>query len=312
MMIHFIRPYWLFLLMPAIIYLSWVLYSSRQSNPWLKVCDPHLLPALLQPGSHSSRRFFHLSLFLLFVISIVALAGPAWHKTRLPIYRDIASVMLVLDLSSNMQLTDLQPDRLSRAKFKIRDLINSAPNTQMGLVVFSGEAFTAAPLSQDASTLNAMLDELQPDMMPVRGSDVSSGLTQAVDLLKQTGTSHATVLLITGTEPDSASWSAARAIMQSGNHLSVLAMIEPNNASQSVINSLSNLAKAGGGSLNVFTPGTSDIQAIISSISAKEFIKDENVEDAYVWQDAGPWLCLLLIPFALVILREKNRHEKKI
>jgi len=292
-------------------YLSWVIYTARQSNPWLKVCDAHLLPALLQSGSRSSRRFFHVSLFFLFVISIIALAGPAWHKAKLPIYRDIASVMLVLDLSSNMQATDIKPDRLSRAKFKIRDLINSAPNTQMGLVVFSGEAFVAAPLSQDASTLNAMLDELQPDMMPVRGANISSGLTQAVDLLKQTGTNHATVLLITGTEPDSASWSAARAIMQSGNRLAVLAMIEPNTSSQSVINSLSHLAKAGGGSLNLFNSGTSDIQAITSRVSAREFVKDENAEDAYVWQDAGPWLCLLLIPFALVVLREGNRYEKQ-
>ena len=65
--------------------------------------------------------------------------------------------MLVLDLSPAMLTTDLKPDRLTRAKFKIRDLINATQNTQMGLVVFTGEAFVASPLSQDANTLNAML-----------------------------------------------------------------------------------------------------------------------------------------------------------
>lgn len=305
MMIHFLRPFWLLTLVPAVLYLLWVIYSSRQNNPWRAICDPHLLPALLQQNRSTSHFIFHTSLFLFFTIAIFALAGPAWKKTNLPVYRDLTSLMLVLDLSPAMEANDLKPDRLSRAKFKIRDLINAAQNSQMGLVVFSGEAFVASPLSQDVNTLTAMLDELNPQMMPTSGSDIGEGLDQALTLLKQTVIAHNNLLLITASEPTAKSWIAAKAIRAAGNQLNILAMLEQSAATQATITSLQQLATVGGGSLYLFKPDATDIHHILRNNNATQAIKDQNVESADLWQDAGPWFCLLLIPLALLILREK-------
>lgn len=311
-MIHFIRPMWLFALIPAMVYLIWLSLSRQQHNPWKQVCDPHLLPVLLIPGSSTSRKFLNGCLFLLFGLAIFALAGPTWKKTQLPIYRDISSIMLVLDLSQNMLNIEIKPDRLTRAKYKIRDLINSSANTQMGLVTFSGEAFVAAPLSQDANTLSEMIDELSPGIMPVKGADIGAGLTEGLKLLKQTAVSHSTVLLITGSEPSASSYSAAKAIVESGNQLSILAMVERNQANQALLNSLQQLANTGGGSLYLFTPSSADIQAILRQTQIRQVVKDEQVNNATLWLDAGPWFCLMLIPFALAVLREKGRYEKSI
>lgn len=310
MMPYFIRPFWLYLLIPALLYFIGVMFASRQTNPWKKVCDAHLLPALIQASPTISRRIFHTTLFLFFVTSIFALSGPAWKKTQLPIYRDVSSIMLVLDLSPAMQLDDLKPDRLSRAKFKIRDLINAAQNTQMGLVVFTNEAFVASPLSKDANTLDALLDELNPQMMPVAGSDMSQGLTQGLTLLKQAGVANGNLLLITASEPSAASWAAAKSIAQVGGHLNVLAMVDSNATTKDIISQLRQLATMGDGSFYLFTPDSTDIQNILTSNQSHHAIKDENIENAYVWQDAGPWFCLLLIPLALLVLREKVRYEK--
>jgi Ca-activated chloride channel homolog len=310
MMIHFIRPLWLLTLIPALLYLVWVIYSYRQNNPWKNVCDSHLLPALLQASAHKSKLLYNTALLLLFTISIFALAGPAWNKAKLPVYRDVSSLMLILDLSTAMQDIDLKPDRLTRAKFKIRDLINAAQNTQMGLVVFTEEAFVASPLSQDANTLNALLDELNPQMMPVAGSDSGAGLNQALALIKQSAAGPSNLLLITASGPTAASWNIAKNISQSGHHLNVLAMLESNASTQATITKLQQLAQAGGGSFYLFTPDVTDIQQILTNHATKQALKDDKVENAYLWQDAGPWFCLLLIPLALVVLREKVQHEK--
>ncbi len=311
-MMHFIRPIWLFMLIPAILYLVWVIYSYRQNNPWKRICDPHLLPALLQSSPYKSINLFNITLFLFFTISIFALAGPSWKKAKLPIYRDVSSIMLVLDLSTAMQSIDLQPDRLTRAKLKIRDLINSARNTQMGLVVFTEEAFVASPLSQDANTLNALLDELYPQMMPVSGVDIGKGLAQGLILLKQAAVGSSNLLLITSSEPTAYSFSVAKSISTSGNHLNILGMFESNPGTQATISKLQELATVGGGSFSLFSPDSTDIQKILSSNNTKQFMKDQKIENAYLWQDAGPWFCLLLIPFALIVLREKVRHDKKL
>lgn len=309
-MIHFIRPYWLCMLLPALFYLLWIVYSYRQNNPWKNVCDTHLLPALLQNSPYSSQRIFYVTLFLLYAICIFALAGPAWKKAELPVYREASSLMLVLDLSPSMLNTDLKPDRLTRAKYKIRDLINTGQNIQMGLVVFTEEAFTASPLSQDANTLNALLDELNPAMMPLAGADSGQGLTQGYQLLKQAGVAHGNLLLVTASDPTSNSWNAAKAIADGGGRLNVLAMLDNNTANQTTIANLQQLAKTGGGKFYLFTADTTDIQNILNSANTRQIINSQHQESAYVWQDAGPWFCLLLIPIALLVLRENKQHEK--
>lgn len=309
-MIHFIRPYWLYMLLPAFLYLVWVIYSFRQYNPWKNVCDPHLLTALVQTSPYKSKNMFYVTLFLFYTICIFALAGPAYKKTQLPVYRDVNSMMLVLDLSAAMNEVDLKPDRLTRAKYKIRDLIHSAQNMQMGLVVFTGEAFTASPLSQDANTLDALLEELNPQIMPISGSDSGQGLTEGYKLLKQAGASQGSVLLITASNPTDSSWSIAKTIAEQGGRLNVLAMLENNANTQITLTHLQQLAKTGNGNFYLFTANADDIQNILAAVGAKQVVSTENVENAYLWSDAGPWLCLWLIPIALWILRENMRHAK--
>lgn len=305
MIIHFIRPFWLLALIPALFYFAWIIFSTRQKNPWLKICDPHLLPKLVQENKIKSHRFFYSVLLFFFFIAIFALAGPSWQKTKLPVYRDINSTMLVLDLSPAMLTNDLTPERLSRAKFKIRDLITSGQNTQMGLVVFSGEAFVASPLAQDANTLNGIMDDLHPQIMPLSGSDIGQGLTEALALLKQSDVQNSSVLLITCSEPTASSWTAAKALREAGYQLNILAMLPSNSDTKAAISALKELAKIGGGFFYLFTPDATDIQNILLNITGNQTIKDQNVEDAKFWRDAGPWLCLLLIPLVLLILREK-------
>lgn len=311
MMIHFIRPDWLWLLIPAFIYLMWVIFNYRQNNPWKKACDPHLLKVLSQSSTSKSNRMGNLSMICLFSIAIFALAGPAWTKSKLPVYQEISSIMLVLDLSSAMQATDIKPDRLMRAKLKIRDLITAAQNTQMGLVVFTDEAFIASPLSQDANTLSEMLEELSPQMMPLAGSDIGQGLSQSLALLRQASVNQGNILLITASDPSAASWEMAKTIAQSGHQLSILAMLESSATTQATISKLQQLAKMGNGQFYLFTAQSSDIRDILN-FKNKEAVKNDNLENALVWQDQGPWFCLLLIPFALIVIREKIQHEKSL
>lgn len=306
MMIHFIRPHWFLVLLPAILYLAWVIYSTRQNNPWRKICDPHLLPALLEQSQNASRRIFYVFLFLFFIIAIFALAGPSWKKVELPVFRELHSTMLMLDLSPEMQATDLNPTRLARAKYKIRDLISASQNTQMGLVVFSSEAFVASPLSQDANTLRTLLDELNPQMMPISGSDMGQGLNQALSLLKQSLVRHSNLLLITASEPTANSWTTAKAIREAGNQLNILAVLQQNADTQKTINALKQLAEVGGGALYLFTSDDTDIKNILNNNNKTQAFKDQNVENTNLWQDAGPWFCLLLIPLGLMLLREKG------
>jgi Ca-activated chloride channel family protein len=107
------------------------------------------------------RRHLPPVLFLLGATALVAgLAGPILD---LAVARNDASVMLVIDTSGSMAATDVQPTRMDAARAAANSLLDQLPgNARVGLVSFSGNAILAAPISDNRTTVQAALDNLQP------------------------------------------------------------------------------------------------------------------------------------------------------
>ena len=136
-----------------------------------RVCDPALLPFVLETSRAAVGRWLAPLVTIGGCFLIVALAGPAWERAPQPTFRDETPMVLVLDLSASMYADDLSPDRISRVRFKLADLLKDRDAGRAGataLVVFAGEAFTVTPLTDDTDTILAMLPALEPDLMPVK------------------------------------------------------------------------------------------------------------------------------------------------
>jgi Ca-activated chloride channel family protein len=56
------------------------------------------------------------------------------------IRRQGLDVMIALDVSKSMLATDIQPNRLEKAKLLVNRLIDKLENDQIGLVLFAGRA----------------------------------------------------------------------------------------------------------------------------------------------------------------------------
>ncbi len=95
---HFLRPEFLWLLVPLVILLGLTLRRSN-SGDWQSQVDNELLPYLLD-GAADSPRYGKLGLlFLTGVLAISALAGPAWRELPQPLFRNQSGIVLALDLS---------------------------------------------------------------------------------------------------------------------------------------------------------------------------------------------------------------------
>src|SRR5580704_5495960 len=166
---HFLRPWWLLAVIPllGLVILSW--RQTPQLHAWSDVCDSHLLEHLLQKKGQNKRIASLSFLFLSILLMILSLAGPAWYKLPVPTYKSIEPRVLVLDMSPNMMATDLTPNRLSRAKFKLHYLFTRKNEGQFGLIVYTGEPFVVSPLTNDGKTIASLLSMLTPDIMPVGG-----------------------------------------------------------------------------------------------------------------------------------------------
>jgi Ca-activated chloride channel family protein len=294
MIFHFLRSWWLlaFFLQG---FLLWLLCRpSPVKNPWSKVCDRHLLAFLLQAKRDVRRGFFNGFLMLSLFFMIIALAGPSWTRMPQPSYQDKQARVVVLDMSQSMSANDLQPDRLSRAKFKLHDLFQHQGQGQFALVVYTAEPFVVSPLTDDGQTIDALLSSLTQDIMPVQGQHLSSALQEAATLIQQAGFHDGQILVLSGSAPSEEDIVTAKHLAQKGMVTSVLPVSGlPEDAAFAA------LAKAGQGHVMSFQDSSDDIEQWLSlSHRNGHYVSSEN-DDIPLWRDEGRWF---LIPALLFLL----------
>lgn len=315
---HFLRPDWFWLLLPLGMLLVWLWRAQLRSRSWQSVCDPQLLPYLLL-GRSQRRRNWPLYLILLAVLlAVTALAGPAWERQPQPLFRQQSALVLLLDLSASMYATDLKPNRLVRARLKIADILQQRREGQTALVVFAGDAFTVTPLTDDSKTIRALLDSLEPGLMPIFGSRPELALERGGQLLQQAGLAAGELLLLSDEDQPEAALAAAEELRQAGYRLSVLGVgtaagapiplaeggFFKDEAGQLVLPQLKSaalkrLARAGGGEYQTIRVDERDIRQLLSN-PLRERLAGERQQSTQLgdrWREAGVWL---LWPLALL------------
>ncbi len=316
---HFLRPGWLWLL-PLVILIPWLWRRLRRpSGDWARVCDPHLLKWLsVGSGSASRGKPGPVLAGLGLLIGILALAGPSWVKLPDASFTARDARVIALDLSNSMLAGDIRPDRLTQARYRLADLLNETSEGQVGMVAFAGDAFVVSPLTSDMNTIANLLPALQPDIIPVSGSRADLALELSATLLERAGIALGEVLLVTDSA-DGRAAAAARQLRDRGILVSVMAVGTSegapiprgggfllDNAGSVVIarvdsESLRTVAAAGGGRFSALNTAGNQLEPWLERDSKAFERRDDALEER--WQDAGPWLVLLLIPILLTGFR---------
>jgi Ca-activated chloride channel family protein len=319
---HFIRPVWLWGL-PVVIALWLLLRNQGSGQQWSSHIPKEMLAALkISASQHST--LWKWSLLFLCLGAVTAAAGPTWDKQTAPIVQNQSALVLVLDLSPSMLAQDLNPDRLTRAKYKLIDVLRQQADGQAALIAYAGDAHTVSPLTDDPRTIEALLPALHPNVMPSRGSNTEAAIALAQQLLSDAGLSSGDILLISDGVADDAIDNISDTI-NPRYRLSVLAIggsdaapIPATNGgfvrrangeiilSRVNVNELRAMAYNLGGRFSVLTADDSDIQALlIDGFEAKN--QDDPQESSVVydsWVDMGHWLVLILLPLALMLFRK--------
>jgi Ca-activated chloride channel family protein len=181
--LHFLRPHWLWLVVPSVV-VVWLFHRRDDpERPWRGLVASHLLPHLLVGRG---RRFRVLpvhwvALFLL--ICTIAVAGPTWQREPPPFVQDKAPLVIALDLSRTMDAIDVSPSRLERGKQKVRDLLALRTGARTALVAYAGSAHLVLPLTEDRAILETYLEALATGLMPKQGKDAARALELGETLL---------------------------------------------------------------------------------------------------------------------------------
>lgn len=153
--------------------------SSIKSSPisWLR-----LLPEVL--------------FMLVLALVLVALARPQKSNEKAEQHTEGIDIMIALDISQSMLIEDFQPNRIEAAKQVARDFIKGRIQDRIGLVIFSGDAYSLAPLSTDYELLFSYLDEINSEMIENRGTAIGSALAVSTNRMRESQAKSKVLILI--------------------------------------------------------------------------------------------------------------------
>lgn len=133
---------------------------------------------------------------LALVLFITALARPQLALQEEKVNAEGIDIMLTVDLSSSMLAQDFKPDRLDVCKRVAARFIDKRKYDRVGLVSFSGEAFTPCPLTSDHEILKEYLANLQCGLLE-DGTAIGMGLGTAVNRIKDSDAKSKVIILLT-------------------------------------------------------------------------------------------------------------------
>ena len=116
-----------------------------------------------------------------YVLAVLALAGPSWRQVEQPLWQSRTPLVIALDLSSAS--AGRRPAALAtgcRRAPSWRRCCASATAARSALVAYADDAFTVAPLTDDAANVALFLDALAPDVMPVDGQRADRAIAWSV------------------------------------------------------------------------------------------------------------------------------------
>ena len=119
-----------------------------------------------------------------FSLFIISLLGPSFGESKKEIQIVGKDIMIAVDLSESMNAKDIQPSRLEKIKFELKNIINEFYSDRIGIVMFSNDAFVQCPLTYDKNALNLFIETLNTGLVPNTGTDFGPPLRISLKKLK--------------------------------------------------------------------------------------------------------------------------------
>lgn len=215
----FAQPLWLLAGLIACAALVWRYrqLNARQRTELAKFASASLI-AQLTASVSPARRQFKRGLVIAGVACVaLALARPLvgfrWEETK----RSGLDVMFAVDTSKSMLAQDVKPDRLTRAKMAVEDLLGKMDGDRVGLVAFAGNSFLQCPLTLDYDAFRQSLDALDTGIIPRGGTDLAAAIQETEAALEGNGNNERILVLLTdGEDLEGNALAAARAAAKNG------------------------------------------------------------------------------------------------
>ncbi len=193
------NPSAIFLALVIIIFVGIWIFSDRVKRLlFRRIGEFENVLASLIRFSGSLLLYKRLALVLACLLIILGLMEPRRQVGMRLVSKRILNIMICLDVSLSMNAEDLKPNRLTRAKIEISNLVKRLQGDRIGLIVFAGGAFVQCPLTTDYSAFDGFLSSVDIDSVPSPGTDIAAALELAIRALSDADGTKAIMLISDG------------------------------------------------------------------------------------------------------------------
>jgi Ca-activated chloride channel family protein len=297
-----------------------------------RIGDARLVTKLLR--GYSAKRFLSKFIFSLvaLICCIIGLANLQFPQKQAIVNRKGVDVMIALDVSKSMLATDIQPNRLERAKLVVSALIDQMEGNKVGLILFAGRAYIQTPLTTDLSAVKLYLNAASPNAVPTQGTVIGEALQLCSNAFEQEQKKYKVIVVLSdGEDHDQSAFDIAKNMRENGIVIHTIGVgsvaggeiIDPEtkqvkvdetgNPIVSKLNEkeLQQLAETGNGSYQMLTDEDAAANTIMRNINGME---KKSIEDLsqQSYQSLYQWFLLaaLLLLIAEILIPERKLNQQ--
>lgn len=194
--IEFANSAYLYLLLIIPLLIIWYILKNSTTFAELKFSSFSPFKNLRKTTKQKAYHLLFVLRILALILLILALARPQSSMKKHNVNIEGIDIVMAYDISGSMLAEDFKPNRLESARDVAINFINGRPNDRIGLVIFSGEAFTQCPLTSDHAVLKNLFLSVKSGIIE-DGTALGDGLATAISRIKDSKALSKVVILLT-------------------------------------------------------------------------------------------------------------------
>lgn len=272
---------YLTLIIPIVIIINWFYMAWR--NKIQKYFSNNKLLDQISPNRSNFKLNLKLVLELFVILFLcIALANPKIGTELKSINREGVDIVFAIDVSKSMLAEDVAPNRLTRSKRIISEIINSLSSDRVGIVAYAAQAIPQVPLTTDFASVKNFLQIIDTDMLSSQGTSIDSALNLSVKFFDQNSDTNRVLILISdGEDHDDIPDSIIKLISE--NNINLITIGIGQEAGTTIPIKIDGTVDSYKKDINgdvVITKRNSDFLLKIASSSKGEYIDGNSTEDA--------------------------------
>jgi len=200
-MIRFAHPeYFVYLFsLPVLAFFFWYVWYIKLKK--LGMFGMRTTVLRLVDGRSRVKYWLRASMLLAITASlIIAYANPQIGTKFEEVTRSGIDLIVAIDVSASMLAQDIKPNRITSAKRELTNLIDNLKGDRIGIVVFSGDAYTQLPLTSDYSAALMLNDIISVGSAPKPGTAIGSAIDKALESFAKEEGKYKAIIIITDGE----------------------------------------------------------------------------------------------------------------